>query len=47
MHDLKSAVRECVKYILSQKVGYVQINFFKGGITTTNLYETKKWTADE
>ena len=42
LHDLTLAVKDCMKYILQKKVGYVQINFFKGGITTTNVYETKK-----
>lgn len=47
MHDLTLAVRDCVKYILNKKVGYVQVNFFKGGITTTNVYETKKQVSNE
>jgi len=46
-HDLTQAMKDCVKFILNQKVGYVQVNFFKGGITTTNIYETKKRTANE
>lgn len=29
-------------WMATEKVGSIQINFFKGGITTVNLNETKK-----
>ena len=29
-------------WMTSGKVGSIQVNFFKGGITTVNLNETKK-----
>jgi|GEM_PF-5829054 hypothetical protein len=42
MLKIQQIVDDCIAYIDSKKVGYVQANFFKGGVTTINNYETKK-----
>lgn len=40
--DIKELIRETIECMQSQRIGYLQPNFFKGAITNTNFYFSKK-----
>lgn len=45
---VKASIDKLVDYYIDKrKVGNVQINFFKGGVTTINLNETVKITPEK
>jgi hypothetical protein len=40
-------MRVIKEFLTTRKVGNVQVNMFKGNISTVNVNETKNWKAEE
>jgi hypothetical protein len=46
-NDFYKVMREVKSFLVDKKVGSIQVNCFRGGVSSINISETVNWKADE